>query len=354
MILVGYRHPHSAFIRRMKALLPLLAVLVSSCHPQQEATPERVVKVNVMTVSNGETGSFHEYVGSLEEAAASSLSFGVSGKVTAVYVKEGQRVVAGQLLASVDKSNASNAFNAAQATLNRAQDGYRRAKQVYDQGSLPEVKLIEVQTQLDQAQSMYDIAKKGLEDCNLYAPTSGTIDNRLIERGSSVTAFQPVMRLLDLSRLYVKMSVPEVDIARVRVGDSVSVVINALEGTDSLALRGVVDEQGVSADPLSHSYLVRIRILSHQKGLLPGMVCRVRLSGKQVSRGIEVPNRAVQLNNKGQRYVWIVSDSTAQQCPVRIGDLTQTGVLVTEGLSAGDQVIVDGMMKVSVGTKVEY
>jgi len=332
----------------------LLVVIFSSCHPREVTIPERVVKVNVITVGSGETGSFHEYVGTLEEAAASSLSFGVGGRVTAVYVKEGQRVAAGQLLATVDKSNATNTFNAARATLNRAQDGYKRAKQVYDQGSLPEVKLIEVQTQLDQAQSMFDIAKKGLEDCNLYAPTAGTIDNRLIERGSSVTAFQPVMRLLDLSRLYVKMSVPEVDISRVRVGDSVRVVINALEDADTMALKGIVEEQGVSADPLSHSYLVRIRILSHQKGLLPGMVCRVRLAGKQVSRGIEVPNRAVQLNNKGERYVWVVRDSTAQQSPVRIGDLTQTGVLVTEGLQAGDQVIVDGMMKVSLGTKLKY
>jgi len=330
------------------------AVLFSSCLQREEVSPERVVKVHTITVGAGETGSYHEYVGTLEEAAASSLSFGVGGRVTAVYVKEGQRVAAGQLLATVDKSNATNAFNAAKATLNRAEDGYKRAKQVYDQGSLPEVKLIEVQTQLDQAQSVFDIAKKGLDDCNLYAPTSGTIDKRSIERGSSVTAFQPVMRLLDLSRLYVKMSVPEVDISSVHVGDSVRVMINAIESIDSVALRGIVEEQGVSADPLSHSYLVRIRIISNQKGLLPGMVCRVRLTGKRLSRGIEVPNRAVQLNNKGERFVWVVNDSTAQQRVVRIGDLTQTGVLVTEGLEAGDRVIVDGMMKVSIGTKVDY
>lgn len=332
--------------------LAAFTLLLTACQPQEHSGESRVVKVNVLTVTDGTSGGYHEYVGTLEEAAASSLSFGVGGRVTAIYVKEGQHVTAGQLLASVDKSSATNAFNAAKATLNRAQDGYNRAKQVYDNGSLPEVKMIEVQTQLDQAQSMFEMARKNLDDCNLYAPTSGTIDSRMIEKGSSVTAFQPVMRLLDLSSLYVKMSVPEIDIAGIRVGDSVRVMVNAVSDSVAPAFKGFVEERRVSADAMSHSYLVRIRMMANQRGLLPGMVCRVRLASKQVSSGVEVPNRAVQLMGKGERFVWVVADGKAQRRPVTIGDLTSTGVLVTLGLTQGDRVIIDGMMKVSEGTNV--
>lgn len=335
-------------------LCSAVLLLASACGGQENQIEDRIVKVNVLTVSDGTTGGFHEYVGTLEEAAASTLSFGVGGRVTAVYVKDGQHVVAGQLLASVDKSSATNAFNAAKATLNRAQDGYDRARQVYEKGSLPEVKMIEVQTQLDQAQSMYDMARKSLDDCNLYAPTSGTIDGRMIEKGSSVTAFQPVMRLLDLSSLYVKMSVPEVDISSVRVGDSVRVLVSAVADSNGPTFRGMVEERRVSADAMSHSYLVRIRMQANQRGLLPGMVCRVRLADRQVRHGVEVPSRAVQLMDKGARYVWVVNDGTAHRRHVKIGDLTRTGVLVTEGLNEGDCVMIDGMMKVSEGTKVSY
>lgn len=335
-------------------ILAALTLALLSCGHQEKQNQDREVKVNVLTVSTGTAEGYREYVGTLEEAAASALSFGVGGRVTAIYVKEGQHVQSGQLLASVDKSSATNAFNAAKATLNRAQDGYNRARQVYEKGSLPEVKMIELQTQLDQAQSMFDMARKNLDDCNLYAPTSGTIDSRMIEKGSSVTAFQPVMRLLDLSNLYVRMSVPEVDISSVRVGDSVRVIVNAVADSNGPTFRGMVEERRVSADAMSHSYMVRIRVLANQRGLLPGMVCRVRLADKQVSRGVEVPNRAVQLMGRGERYVWVVRDGAAQRRPVKIGDLTRTGVLVTEGLGEGDCVIIDGMMKVSEGTKVSY
>lgn len=338
---------------KMKNLfIPLAVLALAGCHNAEQQQQDRVVKVNTITVHEGIRSSAHEYVGTLEEASASNLSFGVGGRVTAVYVKDGQRVQEGQLLASVDKSTAANAYKAAKATLDQAQDGYNRAKQVYDQGSLPEVRWVDVQTQLNRAQSMCDIAKKNLDDCNLYAPASGTVDSRSIERGSSVTAFQPVMRLLDLTRLYVKMSVPEVDISKINVGDSVMVEVNAQSG-ERAPLRGIVEERNVSADVVSHSYMVRIRILQHQRDLLPGMVCRVRLAGTSTSAGIEVPNRAVQLGHEGSRFVWIANDGTAHKREVRIGDLTASGVLVAEGLEEGDIVVVDGMLKISEGTKVE-
>lgn len=341
-------------MKMKKLYLPLqAALLLTACHDSAPQHAERVVKVNTLTVHEGIRSSAHEYVGTLEEASASTLSFGVGGRVTAVYVKEGQRVKEGQLLASVDKSTAANAYKAAKATLDQAQDGYDRAKQVHDQGSLPEVRWVDVQTQLNRAQSMCDIAQKNLDDCNLYAPAAGTVDSRMIERGSSVTAFQPVMRLLDLTRLYAKMSVPEVDIYKVEVGDSVMVEVNAQPGT-CRPLRGIVEERNVSADAVSHSYLVRIRLLDQQRDLLPGMVCRVRLASTSTSAGIEVPNRAVQLGMDGSRYVWIANDGTARRRNVTIGDLTASGVLVTGGLEEGDRVVVDGLLKISEGTKVEW
>lgn len=340
-------------------LLILFVVALSvGCSHHQKASDERLVKVNVMEVSTSCAETSHEYAGTIEEAFSSSLSFGASGRVTAVYVKDGQKVQQGQLLAKVDNSNALNSYRAAKATLDQAQDGYDRAKLVYDRGSLPEVKWTEVQTQLNQAQSVAEIAKKNLSDCELRAPTAGTISNRNIEVGTSVTAFQPVMHLVGLDGMYVKASIPEGNINNVKVGQDASVWVNALEGQE---FAGKVEERNPNADPLSHSYMVRIRLKEKCKELLPGMVCRVQIKDEaglaadtaKVST-IEIPNRAVQLDNKGARFVWVVEDSCAAQRYVTISDLTRNGVLVSEGLRSGDKVIVDGMLKVSAGTKVRY
>lgn len=330
-----------------------LLLALTACGSEESRNQDRVVKVGVQAVRGAGSGSQHEYVGTLEEASASNLSFGASGRVMSVRVKAGQQVRKGQLLATVDKAQAENSFRAAKATLDQAQDGYDRARLVHDRGSLPEVKWVEVQTQLGRAQSLYDIAQKNLDDCFLYAPADGTIDDIAVESGSSVTAFQPVMRLLNLKGMYAKMSVPEVDINQVNVGDSMWVEVSAL-GEAKEPLRGVVEERGVSADALSHSYMVRLRLLNPGKELLPGMVCRVRQTACAEAEGFEIPGRAVQLASDGSRYVWVADDSVARQRQVKIGDLSRSGVLVTDGLRDGDRVIVDGTLKVSEGTRITY
>lgn len=333
----------------------LLLVTTGCKHLLSKDEEGRVVRVGVVEVGQISEEEVSEpsceYVGTVEESSASTLSFSTSGRVTAVYVKEGQVVKAGQLLAEVDNSTALNSYKAAQSTLRQAQDGYDRAKLVYEKGSLPEVKWIEVNTQLDQAQSLAEIAKKNLDDCKLYAPCSGTVADRNLEVGSSVTPFQTVMRLLNLGSLSVKVSIPEGDIAQIRKGMTAHVVVTAL---DNLELQGVVDELNVSADPLSHSYMVRLRLQGASgKHLLPGMVCKVSMGQKSFSNGLLLPNRAVQIDNDGQRFVWVVAGDKAVRKTVTIGDLSSNGVLVSSGLQGGEQVIVDGTLKVSEGTKVE-
>lgn len=340
-------------IRIILACVTFAALLCAACGQQKEHNNLRAVKVNVVEV--GGCGSYdapaYEYVGTIEESSHSALSFGSGGRVTSVLVKEGQKVRKGQLLATIDNTTATNAHSAAQATLTRAQDGYDRAKLVYDKGSLPEVKWVEIQTQLAQAQSMAEIAKRNLGDCYLYAPDNGTIADLNLEVGSTVAVYQPVMRLLNLRELFAKVSIPEGDMAKVMVGSQVRVAVSALEG---LELEGVVAERSVSADPLSHSYMVRVRLNQQHKELLPGMVCRVGIGRHEASNGFMLPNRAVQLGNDGHRYVWVVNDSVARAAEVAIGDLTDQGVFITEGLREGDKVIVDGALKVSNGTPVIF
>lgn len=324
----------------------------TACHRPDHQGDQRVVKVRVVEVHGGSLASGHEYVGTLEEGAASDLSFTTAGRVTDLYVKNGQYVRQGALLASVDKTTATSAYKAAQATLAQARDGYNRAKQVHDQGSLPEVRWVEVQTDLQKAESAFEIARHRLEDCDLHAPHDGTVDSRQVERGTTVTPFQPVMRLLDLSRMYVRVNVPDVDINQVRAGDTATLLVSAL-AADGAVLKAVVEERTVSADMLSHSYSVRLRLLRRPKEALPGMVCRVRFSRSEAANGFEVPSRAVQLTHEGDRYVWVVTDGQAERRKVQIGDLTRTGVVIAGGLHEGDRVVTDGMVKISNGTRVE-
>lgn len=332
----------------------VMVLATAGCkHPFYKKATPRVVKVRAIEMHGDVHSGSREYVGVLEANSTSELSFNTAGRVTHLYVKNGQRVKQGKLLASVDKTMATSSYKAAQATLAQARDGYDRAKQVHDQGSLPEVKWVEIQTDLQKAEAACEIARQRLDECDLYAPHDGTIDSRQVERGSSVSPFQSVMRLLDLSRIYARISVPDVDINEVRQGDTATLMVSALQAQGEETLKAVVEERMVSADLLSHSYTVRLRLLQRPKEVLPGMVCRVCFTTHANTPGYEVPNRAVQLTHEGDRFVWVVNGGMAERRKVQIGDLTRTGVIITGGIQDGDTVVTDGMVKISNGTLVE-
>jgi multidrug efflux pump subunit AcrA (membrane-fusion protein) len=79
----------------------------------------------------------------------------------------------------------------------------------------------------------------------------------------------------------------------------------------------------------------------------------VRFAPEEARQGVEVPNRAIQLTNEGERYVWVVNDNVAERRKVAIADLSRTGVIVSEGLKEGDLVVTDGMSKITNGSLVE-
>lgn len=341
-------------MRRRTLWVAAAALLAAACADHKTAAERRPVPVTVVTAEDGSAGGSRSYVGSVEGAAAVPVSFGNGGVVTMIAAREGQRVKAGDLIGSVDSRNAAEACNAAKATLEQARDAYGRARMVHEKGSLPDIKWVEVETRLNQAQSTYNIARQSLEDCRLYAPVGGTVCRVRAEVGSRMAPGVPVMEIVDLSRLYVRMSVPEVDMALIRQGTPVTVDINALAEQGGRGLKGTVESIDVSPDEVSHCYSCRVELRRTPAGALPGMVCGCRIWGGDRSSGIELPGRAVQLANDGSRYVWVAADSTARRRAVVIGDLTATGVLVTDGIAAGEKVIVDGVLKLSEGTRVCY
>ena len=174
-----------------------------------------------------------------------------------VKVDLGSRVRQGQLLATLDEVSMQNTYQAAKAALKQAEDTYQRMKELHEKGSLAEMKWVEVQSKLQQAQSMEAVARKNLTDCQLYAPFSGVIAEKSLEVGQNVVPGVQVLKLVSDDRLKVRISVPETEIARVARGQKAVIEAPVLNGTKA---EGVVTEKGVQANPLSRSYEVNVSI----------------------------------------------------------------------------------------------
>jgi len=109
----------------------------------------------------------------------------------------------------------------------------------------------------------------------------------------------------------------------------------------------------VEGNPISRTYDVRIRLKNTQMELMPGMVCNVYIEQPDKTESIVIPNRAVQISHDNRQFVWLADgNNTATRRFITVGALSHSGVVVENGLTEGDRLIVEGYQKVSEGMKI--
>lgn len=339
---------------KKSVLMLIVALLTISCSEKKEQKSKASTKVSTEVVSATVDGAGQTYVGIVEEQQATAVSFTGMGVVKRVLVSEGQAVGKGQLLAEMDDTSARSMLQAAEASMAQANDALTRYGMLHDNGSLPEVQWVEIQSKVAQAKSQLEVAKKNLADCRLVAPVSGIIGRKLIGAGETALPSQAVVSILDISNVKVRVSVPEAEIGRIGKNSPSVIKVEAINSS----FEGGYIEKGVQADALTHTYDVRIKVSNSGRKLLPGMVASVQFAALAAQAGEQlntVPITSVQRQADGSLFVWTVSkDSTAHRTTVSIGATMGNRVAVTEGLTSQQRVVTEGYQKLSEGTKVVY
>ncbi len=325
-------------------------ILLTSCQQYNSKQSAIVTTVEIMKVTLHADTLYQNYIGKIEEEFSSSLSFSVPGNIEQVFVNEGEYVEKGKLLATLNKENLQSTYDAAVAMLKQAEDAYERLEKLHKKGSIPEIQWIEMVTNLEKAKSAEKIAKKNLSDANLYAHFSGIIGKRHIEKGMYVMPTMKVIDLLSTKNIIVKVPIPENIISFVYVGQTVKITVSAL---NNRYYEGKVNMKGIVANPLSHSYEIAIPVENKDKQLMPGMICKVQLVADDSSQVIVVPVQAVKLTHNGEHFVWLAIDGKAHKQYVKIGALSDFGVIIKEGLSDNNLVIIQGYQKVSEGCNIK-
>lgn len=329
-------------------------ILLASCQKNGKQVMEKgAVKVKIMQVTASQDAYYRHFSGTVEEESGTALSFSVMGTVKTTHISLGQHITKGTLIATLDPTSMQSSYNAAKATLGQAEDAYRRMKELHDKGSLPEIQWVEVQSKLQQARSMEEIAGKNLKDCKMYAPFSGVIADKSVEVGQNVAPGIPIAKLVTANLLKVKIAVPETEIAGISLGQKAEIAVPALGNRN---FSGVVTEKGIVANPLSRSYEVKMRVENAGTELMPGMVTEVILEKHDASFSKQyiIPVSIVQLDENNRSFVWIEKEGKAGKCVIDCGDFTSNGVMVVSGLKNGDRIIVEGQQKICEGTALVF
>jgi len=332
-----------------------ILIVMASCGQKQEPAKKEVasIKVKTMAVTTVNALSNLRYSGTVEASQTIPLTFQSSGTVEKVLVQEGDVVRKGQLLAVVNKSDNQNIYNSALAMYEQAKDAYDRMKQVHEQGSLSEVKWVEMESKLKQAESQMQISKTNLDKCNLYAPTNGIVGKRNIEPGqSSISSFAPI-ELVKIETVSIKISVPENEIGKIKKGLTATFTISALENK---SFEGTITNVGVVADQFSRTYEVKITVNNSNLEMKPGMVCDVLLNTTLEKELVVVPNNAVSKDTEGNSFVYLVSpdNKSVKKQIVKVGNYQSSGIAILSGLSSNQLIVVEGTEKLSDNSLISF
>jgi RND family efflux transporter MFP subunit len=341
----------------MKTELKILALLLitSSCTHKQESLTreEKISHVTIQTVRTAKNESLLHYSGTVEASQTIPLTFQSTGIVTKVYVEEGDIVKKGQILAVVDMVDNQSIYDASLAKYQQAKDAYDRLKGVHERGSLPEIKWVEVETGMKQAESMLHLAKSNLEKCTMLAPENGMIGRRNVEPGQSALMAIAPMELVNIESVVVKVSVPENEINKIHKGLKASFSISALENK---TYEGEITNVGIVADRISRTYRVKIDAKNPNLDIKPGMVCDVFISIGSGRDVLLVPYKAVSKDIDGNSFVFVVSDNikSVKKQNVKIGNYHGSEIEVLGGLIAGQTIVVEGKEKLSDSSLISF
>lgn len=336
-------------------LFPVLVVCISmlaGCGHEEKAVAVQPVNVTIESVKKTNDLQQFNYSGTIEPDNTVQVGFAVPGVVNNVAVQEGQHVQQGQLLASIDASEYINALAIANAGLEQAEDLYSRLNGLYEKGSLPAKDFIDIKTKVAQARANKNINAKHIADSRLYAPMTGIVTAKLIERGSTAAPGVPAFTIVKTDKVYAKISVPESEVGIFKKETAATVFIPTLNDS----VKGSISIINPQADAASKTYTIKIQLNNSAGKLLPGMIANVQIHASKITDVIIIPATAIVRDADNISYVFVANAANkAIKKRVTTGNLTgSNSVTITDGLQPGENIIVAGQSKLKDGTAISF
>ncbi len=354
----------------MTRSLPVLMGTVTFCLTltacSEPPAPDQVEVVrpvkSFLIESTADSGS-RTFPARIDAGRRAELSFRVSGMLKQLPVKEGDRMEAGQLVASLDPKDLQLIVNDRKARFDKAERNFSRAKELIKKGNISKMDYDKLEAEYKSAEASLQSAQQDLAYTRLTAPFSGIIAKRHIETFEEVQAKQPIVDLQDISELEVKFDVPESLLRGLKTeGDGSTkdkvVVTAAFEGLPGKSFPLTFREITTRADERTQTFQATYVMPELESAtILPGMTATVTLDISRFDSGDlphTVPASAIVGDYKLDPQAWVIEETamTVKPRTVKVGRLLGEQIEVLEGLQAGDRIVTAGTPFLVEGMKV--
>lgn len=279
-----------------------------------------------------------------------------NGTLKKVYVEEGQKVKKGKLLAQIDDAGLKNQLEQLQIQARLSKTTYERTQRLWDQNIGSEMNLLQAKATYESQLKTVAQLKKQLQRTQILAPFSGTIDEIVANTGANLLPGQtPVMRIVNLKKMYTEASVPERYLEQVKKGTSATVKIPMLDREYPTTIR----QTGNFINPNNRSFRVETLLPNPDEMIKPNLSCKLKINDYSNPEALMIPMRIVKENANGKKYIFkLRSDGKDQvyrteQTFVRLGKNSMDKVEVLEGIQAGDLLVDEGATIVENNQRVK-
>ncbi len=281
----------------------------------------------------------------------------MAGTLNQVYVKEGQKVAKGQILASIDDGGLSNQLAQLKTQAELSRTTFERQKRLWEQNIGSEIQYLQAKTTYEAQQSAVKQMESQVAKSTIRAPFAGIIDDVIKDQGTVIApgAGSEVFRIVNLSNMYVEVEVPESHLPNVTPGKDVKIFFPVLG--DSVAAK--IRETGNFINPSNRSFTAEIPVPSHDGKIKPNLTARVMINDYTSEDAILIPQSILSENAEGEQYVYLVAADSIENEPVAKKVVITTGktqgdfVEVLSGINSGDAIIDEGARSVKEGQKVK-
>jgi len=278
------------------------------------------------------------------------------GTLERVFVKEGQRVSKGQILAKIDDGGMVQQVAQVEATVTLAKTTYERQKRLWDQKIGSEIQFLQAETNYEASKNSLAQLKKQLNKFAIKAPFSGIIDDVIKDQGTVVAPGMgsEIFRIVNLRNMYIEADVPESYLTNVTRGKDVNIEFPVLGKSMTTKVR----QTGSFINPANRTYKVEIGVPNRDRSIKPNLTAKLKINDYTNSKAILIPQSIISENAEGKQYVYVIKNikddvGTAKQVVVTTGKTQGDIIEILGGVSVGDMLIKAGARSVKDNQEVK-
>ena len=267
------------------------------------------------------------------------------GTLEKIFVKEGQNVLKGKLLAEINDSGLKDQLDQLIIQRDFAKENYERIQRLWENNIGSEIQFLKSKSDFESIQKGVDQMRDMLSKTKIYAPFTGVVDEIIANPGSNlIPGVTNVLRLVNLEDVYAEAFVSEKYISSIKNGTEAIVKIPLL----NKEIKSAVTQTGNFIDPNNRTFRIEIPVENSDRRIKQNLDAKIRINTYKKDNALVIPLRIIREDAEGKNYIYIMDEDKkdgvfiTRKAVIKIGNKSNTDAEVLEGLNSGEIIVLEG------------